>query len=279
MRCFRWCSNGTTCARTVGALLSCRSHYFDSPEHMARAGGSFAEVFYGLKRVPVAHAAPAKTAAVADGNGSGATRLTARQRTASLLVLVVAPYIRTKCDAWYAAATRAGGSGDPEPRHPPGVLGTVRSAALALYPAVHAAWEALALLFQVAYLFGHTEFFSPSLALTGLALRRMTLADMLAHRRAQAARQMARVAPPGAGIARRVLQPVAGAAQAALEYSQVAIPVAVFFLRFLEWWYNSSEGASAEQPMPIPPPPDPPKVRFPWLCSSPHCHFVQCLTV
>jgi hypothetical protein len=58
---------------------------------------------------------------------------------------------------------------------------------------------------------------------------------------------------------------LADATKFVLDFSQYLLPSAIFFFKFLEWWYH--EPRFEKPPEVIPPPPDPPQV-----CLSGNCN-------
>nr|XP_060612864.1 peroxisome assembly protein 12 [Anolis sagrei ordinatus] len=127
---------------------------------LSRHGGSFAENFYGLKRI-----------GVDDGRSRG---LPAGLRLRSLCLLVVAPYLGAKLGRLVGRLREE----QDYAIHPPSSLrGRLCRAALATYPFAALAWEAWVLAQQMGYLLGKAQHHSPLLRMAGVRLVRMTTQD------------------------------------------------------------------------------------------------------
>ncbi|KAI9197450.1 Pex12 amino terminal region-domain-containing protein [Polychytrium aggregatum] len=202
-------------------------------------GGSFSENFYGLRRT---------------GTRSGADsaeRLSRRQKWISLLSLILVPYLKSKMDLYAEAAAAEA----ENPR--PGVQRTnaqtwkakVKKAAVAVYPYLGSGTSLLAFVYQILYLYGKTEFYSPWMHLAGLKYRRLNANDYKNHE--------SQTRPPtrsttSLGIAR-------AAVTQGLDFLKVALPACILVYRFLGWWYSDANLARRQdgQDAVIPPPPEP----------------------
>lgn len=115
----------------------------------------------------------------------------------------------------------------------------LHDAFLKWYPALSAAYEGTGLLFNIAYLLGGARYFSPSLLLQGLVVRRQTVREM-----SDEARPVSSKAAPlavGAGLV------LSGAKQ--------AFVAAVFAFRFLEYYIAAEQRAPPQTSTAIVPPP------------------------
>jgi peroxin-12 len=239
---------------------------------LSASSSTLSESFYGLRR------APAFTPAAA-------LPLSRAQVVAALLSTVLLPHAKIKLDAAYSA--RTGGAlaqlapphgrlpwrsadaaavvaGSRRRSHRPRRLRTVADLAAAIralavrlhveelfvrwYPWFNAAYEGAALLFNVLYLLGYTRYFSPTLLLHGLVVRRLTARELAESELGGAA---ARGAPRGGALAT--------AAGWALSGAKHLFVTSVFAFRFLEYYYAAEsrvppEGAVAPSPpAPLPP--------------------------
>ncbi|KAI8810881.1 Pex12 amino terminal region-domain-containing protein [Cladochytrium replicatum] len=270
--------------------------------HLTSFSASFAEMFYGFKRVPVSK----KT----NWKKRTALKLSALQIIASTLVAVALPYVRGKLSELYeevrieatagGAASSLLGDDDEESYEeqddPLGGQDTLedslemraqkrfRRTFLKLYPYVNGLYHATTLGYQIGYLYSLTDNHSPLLHLIGIRVVRMTMKDM----REQAANTERMRATRGEILSALLGQPnnlirfirllsqlsLIGASRA-LDALRTALPLSVFFFRFLEWWYASgfhkraggAAGITPPPPQPILPHPDgTPVPEDPTLC-------------
>lgn len=192
---------------------------------LRRDGATICEGFYSLRRAP------------SNAPRSG-VQLTAGTVLASLLWRVLVPYARRKLTSVHNLArthslnvtARRGG-----------VLRTI----LLRYPSISGVADALAFAFRLVYLVGGTQYYSPSLWLQGIILRRSTGMDVaaLARKRASAS---------GFG---RALGAVDGFATV-LKYACFAALVTHRFFEHVSAAAAASASASATTP--APPAPRPP---------------------
>lgn len=114
-----------------------------------------------------------------------------------------------------------------------------------LWPKFNKFYDAVILLYNIAYLFEKTPYYRPWLHWLGIDIRRLTERD---YRAGNAAQEALRKSP-------FAVDPVTGARpskleilvrclrlgpQMALEGLKVFLPASIFFFKFLEWWYSSS---------------------------------------
>uniref|UniRef100_A0A6I8NVA7 Peroxisome assembly protein 12 n=1 Tax=Ornithorhynchus anatinus TaxID=9258 RepID=A0A6I8NVA7_ORNAN len=212
--------------------------------YLSRAGGSFSENFYGLKRVATG-AGP--------GRPAGGPGLPREQLRRSLLLLVLLPYARLKLEK---LASGLRDEDDYSIRPAASRRKRLSRAFLAAYPFAHLAWEGWFLGQQLCYTLGWAERHSPLLGLAGVRLARLTPEDVRA--RLERAAFCPGVPPPPVRSARdkllRGLRRAAGAAGSSLS---AGLSAAVFFLQFLDWWYaaDDQDAVKALTAPPAPPPP------------------------
>ncbi|KAI9010114.1 Pex12 amino terminal region-domain-containing protein [Hyaloraphidium curvatum] len=248
--------------------------------------GTFAENFYGLRRVPVM-VGPGGTdrgrALSLRSQNAGFARktkepapLSAADVRWSMFFSIVVPYIKVKLDEAYdilggnVEAEGLFGSSDEDPDEEVGVemdrLGVPRGSfrhryALfqsrlrrwfkKIYPYTNAAYLTWMLLYQILYLYGKTRYFNPWLHFMKLEVTRMTMADYrTAHDLESAARPTS---------AWRIINFFRSISYNLLEFLKYTLPLALLSLRFLEWWYQSqfSKRGSGVGKLPVPPPPEP----------------------
>ncbi|KAG0255442.1 ubiquitin-protein ligase peroxin 12 [Actinomortierella ambigua] len=252
--------------------------FFVERHYLREYGASFAENFYGLKRVraprlvkqrkrdiddeSVAHAAASAKATPAT---IGSTSLRDRDITKSLVFLIGLPYVKCKLDEYYEkisggeAARLFGDEFTEEEEDLSGQPLRVRAKARAIkvfkkvYPYVNALYQLSILAHYIGYLYNKTAFYSPWLRLIGIEVKRMTAAD---YRNIQmnAKKRPTRQANT---LIESVQNKVLGLLSGSLDALKVILPMSIFFFKFLEWWYQSdyyrkasAAGESAEVPPP-----------------------------
>lgn len=100
-------------------------------------------------------------------------------------------------------------------------------------------------MWNVGYLFEKTAFYRPWLSWMGIELRRLGIEDQRAE--ASGAR------PVEVGQVGQVL----------LDGLRVLLPTAIFFVKFLEWWYSPNSPGRALAASPLGPPVPPPRMQRP----------------
>ncbi|KAG0338177.1 ubiquitin-protein ligase peroxin 12 [Podila humilis] len=225
--------------------------FFVERHYLREYGASFAENFYGLKRVRAPRVvkpnrsssiddesiAASAAAAAATPASIGSKKLNNRDIRKSLLFLIGLPYVKCKMDEYYekisgALAIKAFKKG---------------------YPFVNALYQLSILAHYIGYLYNKTPFYSPWLRLIGIEVKRMTAAD---YRDIQ---QKGKSAPrkPANSLLESIQNNVLGLLSGSLDFLKVLLPMSIFFFKFLEWWYQSdyyrkasTAGDSAEVPPP-----------------------------
>ncbi|KAJ9055757.1 ubiquitin-protein ligase peroxin 12, variant 2 [Entomophthora muscae] len=260
---------------------------------------SFSESFYGLRRLK--KEVPASNVELdSSGNGpsnqdlSRGNSLTSVDIWNSLLILVGVPYVKNKLDELYDSLTGGAAArllGDDifddeeetdeelgsdensswisrlrEARHHLGkkLTRSSRNMFVAFYPHFHLVYHLVPLTYHIAYLFERTDFHIPTNHFAALTMRRMGADDYKAH---QARKNLERSAAAKAAASMKRGGKLAYVGWMVLRYGldalKVTLPMAVFLLKFLEWWYGSeNRQKSAGMYMgPLPNPPAPLKVR------------------
>ncbi|KAF9905388.1 ubiquitin-protein ligase peroxin 12 [Linnemannia zychae] len=254
--------------------------FFVERHYLREYGASFAENFYGLKRVRAPRvvkqskvniddesvASSAAAAAAASMSAlPGSNKLRERDIRKSLLFLIGLPYVKCKMDEYYEkvsggeAARLFGDEFTQEEEDLTGQPLGVRTKAMALklfkkgYPFVNALYQLSILAHYIGYLYNKTPYYSPWLRLIGIEVKRMSAAD---YREIQ---QKARSTPARTSnsLIESVQNNILGLLSGSLDFLKVLLPMSIFFFKFLEWWYQSdyyrkasTAGDSAEVPPP-----------------------------
>ncbi|KAG0291377.1 ubiquitin-protein ligase peroxin 12 [Linnemannia gamsii] len=254
--------------------------FFVERHYLREYGASFAENFYGLKRVRaprvVKHAkvniddesvasSAAAAAAASMSALPGSNKLRKRDIRKSLLFLIGLPYVKCKMDEYYEkvsggeAARLFGDEFTQEEEDLTGQPLGVRTKAMALklfkkgYPFVNALYQLSILAHYIGYLYNKTPYYSPWLRLIGIEVKRMSAAD---YRDIQ---QKARNTPKRTSnsLIESVQNNILSLLSGSLDFLKVLLPMSIFFFKFLEWWYQSdyyrkasTAGDSAEVPPP-----------------------------
>ncbi|BFZ58462.1 ubiquitin-protein ligase peroxin 12 [Savitreella phatthalungensis] len=225
-------------------------------------GGTFTENFYGLKRGLTPRSSSSRfprTHAQAPSFLSRALKLSRRDRYLALLLLIGIPYLKAKLDhLWerHGAADlhirRSPSSGDEDtPRH-------IRLFKR-WYPFVNAGYHLSSLLFQLGYLFGDADHHTLSLWIIGQSVVRLDGDDFRKLEKLSEDRPFLGGMPADstlspAAIAQHILPRV-------LDALRLALPLGIFFLKFVEWWSASDFAkqlsrqttSSVDLPPPSPP--------------------------
>ncbi|OZJ01624.1 hypothetical protein BZG36_05602 [Bifiguratus adelaidae] len=215
--------------------------------YLKQWGGSFAENFYGLKRVPSDRplVQSSSTATKAPSQNLSSTNV-----NRSLAVLVILPYIKQRLDHYYSRISGGGASqlfdsNERDERE----LAELRSATISLrqkarirlrrifrlvYPWAHFAYHMSEVLFQIGYLFGKTKYWNPWLKVIDVEVVRMNAQDY---------RNQFDSSGPKLSTSTSLMDRVARTplvlVQAFFNALRVILPMSIFFFKFLEWWYSS----------------------------------------
>ncbi|KAL6884070.1 Pex12 amino terminal region domain-containing protein [Trichoderma longibrachiatum] len=215
-------------------MLAVERHY------LRTRGGSFTENFYGLKREKALHGEIPRASLAAPHLVRETLKLTTRDVWQNLAVLVGVPYLKRKLDESYdinaprallgAAYTRMPDNPSVRDRFTHYYRWFLRN----VYPHVNAAYCFAMLAFNLAYLFDRTKYHNPLMWLIGTRIRRMTAADYQAIEKLSASASNA--AKPGP---RSLLSTPKELASRAMSSLSMLLPLSIFALKFLEWWYQS----------------------------------------
>jgi Pex2 / Pex12 amino terminal region len=172
--------------------------------------------------------------------------------------MVVLPYLKAKLDALFERVrTRREVEQQQQqqqqqqlqPGSAPARSVRTRSMAffLTCYPLLSAVYEGARFLYQLLYLYDETDYFSPFLHMQGVQIARLS-GEQATAQTERAAQRYAR------------LSLLSKLAYRLLESLKVILPLSIFFIKFLEWWYQPENQPAVEEAAPIPPPPQQPVV-------------------
>ncbi|KAI0677463.1 cyclin-dependent protein kinase inhibitor [Trametes maxima] len=243
--------------------------FFVEKHYLRTQGASFAENFYGLKRrrTPLFKTDRARSAV---GGVFPEEKLRDREIWRSLVFLVGLPYARAKAQDYFE---ELGGSvqtdliEDSRPTpvdevslrvtqgHPRlnGVQswgGRLKRAYKTAYPWLNTSLEVWLLLYNIAYLFERTPHYRPWLSWVGVDLRRVSGDDLVTR-------------PPPKGFAAVLKSVLRRSPRLLLDSLKVLLPTAIFFIKFLEWWYSPSSPARSLAASPLGPAVPPPRLLAP----------------
>ncbi|KAJ3334323.1 ubiquitin-protein ligase peroxin 12 [Blyttiomyces sp. JEL0837] len=221
--------------------------------------GSLAENFYGLRRVPTSVGGPLKRKS---------KRLGAAQLWGSLVFLVGLPYAKSLVDEYYESIAggaerlfgrRIATTPSDTSNQDRNLLDTIKTSAKrgfkSSYPYIKSLYNAALLYYQVAYMYGFSEYYTPWLAILGLRIRRMSQHDYREHEEKQ--QSLSQLNPSSLSTLSKfqfIKQIINMTASKSLSALKIALPMSIFFFKFLEWWY-ASEYHKQIGIQPIPPPP------------------------
>ncbi|KDQ14758.1 hypothetical protein BOTBODRAFT_109632 [Botryobasidium botryosum FD-172 SS1] len=248
--------------------------FFVERYYLREHNASFAENFYGLKRrrTPLIHT---ERANAATGIDIELEKLRPRDIRRSLLLLVGVPYLRAKAHDYYE---QLGGGADTNdttaPRadsvrfHPHSlasatgitlltIAGRLRRSFKQLYPYANSAYELWLLAYNVAYLFDKTNFYRPWLSWIEVDLRRLGPEDYVQPLKAT---QTLLALLKTRGIIAFTRRALLSAPRLLLQSLKYLLPMSIFFVKFLEWWYAPSSPARSLVTPPTGPAIPPPKL-------------------
>ncbi|KAL1915311.1 uncharacterized protein VTP21DRAFT_6769 [Calcarisporiella thermophila] len=255
-------------------------------------GASFAENFYGLKRVRSKAVKQmseivsqhrtllSSSATIADQQKKQRREEKLRPRDIrwSLVFLVGLPYTKSKLDELYERIS--GGAGarlfgetfspdeqeeeellDPQTTARRRLLIQLKRVFRLVYPLINAAYNGLILIHYIGYLFNKTDYYQPWLKWIGIEIKRMSFADYL-DRMMQKAQTAISITNPAASpsLIRWAFRGTMWTLSQTLDLLKVVLPMSIFFFKFLEWWYGSEfartglRGMGANGSATIPPP-------------------------
>eukprot|EP00903_Cladosiphon_okamuranus_P013504 g12577.t1 len=156
-------------------------------------------------------------------------------------------------------------------------LSELRSVFFQVYPLLRASYEGSCLVYQWLYLFRRSAFFSPTLRLTGMVVRRATIEDWQEDAEAAAAAAMAIAGSSASVTVETRSSGGTGGSGVSLgdrvaRYGRVLLVTAVVAFKIVEWWnrVEAQEGSSwRRSQLPPPPPPPQPPLAAPGGCGVP----------
>ncbi|KAG8847049.1 ubiquitin-protein ligase peroxin 12 [Tulasnella sp. 330] len=271
--------------------------FFVERHYLRKHNSSFAENFYGLKRRRKPLFETERANAAVGTHVTGLDKLRNRELRLSLLFLVVIPYIRAKAQDYYESL---GGGIDTDlldeeadrrraetRQRYQTVPDRLRKLFKAVYPWTNVGFELWLLGYNVAYLFDRTPFYRPWHAWMGVDVRRMTADDYVSpfflalplnqsQFKIHAASPQRPPPPPTPfgvtpgpqtplkqSIIRTIRRLILRGPSLLLDSLKVLLPTAIFFIKFLQWWYSPSSPARALTLSPAGPPIPPPKMMPP----------------
>ncbi|KAI9012520.1 Pex12 amino terminal region-domain-containing protein [Phycomyces nitens] len=220
--------------------------FFIERHYLKEWGASFAENFYGLKRVSSAHlASRPKFSSV----GPDTTPpLSSKEIQRSLLMLVGLPYIKCRLDLFYQRISGGAsllGDNEQQDREREQLADpsthVARKLAIHLtrlfrkvYPYINALYYGSNLVYNIGYMFGKTDYYSPWFHLIGLQVKRMSMSDYY-YEKAAASEQ----AKAPFSLFTKPWKAFPMVFGKLIEFLKVLLPMSIFFFKFLEWWYSS----------------------------------------
>ncbi|KAJ7688424.1 cyclin-dependent protein kinase inhibitor [Mycena rosella] len=239
---------------------------FVERHYLRTHNASFSENFYGLKRRRRPFIETERAKAAVGGIPQG-ENLRAKEIWRSLLFLVCGwcALLRAKAQDYYE---ELGGGLSPDiddgqvaqqrALTDPTFKGLSRRIFKTVYPWLNTSFELWLLFCNVAYLFDQTPFYRPWLSWIGIDLRRLGLEDF----RAVAASAKKNLVRPHSTLAwiRRLLFT---SPQVLLDSLRLLLPTAIFFVKFLEWWYSPGSPARSFSTSPLGPAVPPPRMLPP----------------
>lgn len=215
--------------------------------------------------------------------------MTNREKWLSLLVEVGGPYIKCKLDQAYEAASGglasqlfgdAFDSDDEEEddyedyssnenlsrkEYFQKLLGrlmkVLKKVFVKVYPYLHMVINLTELGYQIGYLYNHSKYPSPFYHVLNLMVRRMTMDDMKYQYEKS---QLKSNIPTHRQLSRPqlIIHIMAQLLGKLVDILKVALPMSIFFFKFVEWWYSSPHSQQSnllpalnEPPAPLPPHP------------------------
>ncbi|EKM59344.1 uncharacterized protein PHACADRAFT_86095 [Phanerochaete carnosa HHB-10118-sp] len=240
---------------------------FVERHYLRKHGASFAENFYGLKRRrrPLFETERARAAV---GGVLNEERLRDKEVWRSMLFLIGLPYIRAKAADYFEAL---GGGIDRDILDENAntrqtrllseetFAAKLRRVFKTFYPWANTAFEVWLLVCNVAYLFDKTPYYRPWLQWIGADIRRLGPEDMV--RLNASPKPLAGSLPQG--LLAKLRRLFLSSPRLLLDSLKVLLPTAIFFIRFLEWWYSPSSPARALSVSPLGPAVPPPRLLPP----------------
>lgn len=241
--------------------------FFIERHYLKKHNASFSENFYGLKRrrKPFIETDRAQAAV---GGIPPQESLGTVEIWRSLLFLVGVPYLRAKAQDYFEALgggidseiLDVGGVRNAQERMVQTIGGRLRRLYKRLYPWLNMSYEAWLLVYNIAYLFDQTPFYRPWLSWVGVDLRRLGAED---YRMAAMAAQKSSPLIGKKGAVALIRRLLLTSPRLFLDSLKLLLPTAIFFIKFLEWWYSPSSPARALSTSPLRPAIPPPRLLPP----------------
>ncbi|KAF8901627.1 Pex12 amino terminal region-domain-containing protein, partial [Gymnopilus junonius] len=230
--------------------------------YLRKYNASFAENFYGLKRRRRPYIEPERAKAAVGGTLEGEA-LRSQEIQRSLFFLICIPYIRAKAQDYFEELG-GGVSSDVvdegldtrrlQALSDQSLRGQFRRAFKAIYPYLNTAIELWLLLWNVGYLFDRAPSYRPWLNWIGVDVRRLGIED---YNAASLASQKA-MPEIRSSLLARFRRLILTLPRLLLDSLRLLLPTAIFFIKFLEWWYSPGSPARSLSTSPqgpaIPPP-------------------------
>lgn len=203
---------------------------------LSHCSASFSENFYGLKRV--------------SGGRGDQLGLNRKSHWRSHLLLCLVPYLRAKLEA---TLVQQRDEEDFSIRLGQSKIQRMYRAAVAAYPYISSAWQALVFCQQLLFVFGVSKTHSPLLWLARVKLARLNARDI----RDMELRGKTSSGPAGGSLVHRAWHLMSQATKGLAVSLSTSLSLGVFFLQFLEWWYSTDnqDTVKALTSLPTPPPP------------------------
>ncbi|TIA93120.1 hypothetical protein E3P99_00283 [Wallemia hederae] len=197
-------------------MLVVESHYLRSQN------ASFTESFYGLKRRNRPAFELTQSAPFLDKHHQSFDKLTRGQIYGSLAFQVGVPYLRAKSKELYDIW----GGNEPSElfrdQEQSEREQSYKTLFKKVYPYANLALEATFLSYNLRYMFNSTPFYRPWLQWLNVDIRRQTLSDVLQASKSAQHKSLLRKIP-----------------SLLLSSLKTALPVTLFILKFLQWWYSN----------------------------------------
>lgn len=231
--------------------------------YLLKYNASFAERFYGLKRCRKPWIPTERSSAAVGGIPQG-ERLRDREKWRSLFFLVAVPYLRAKAHDYYeqlgggVSSDVLGDGGSVRVPSDETLANRWRRVYKKVFPWVNTAYEVWLLAYNVAYLFERSPFYRPWLAWIGVNLRRLGPEDFLVESRKQEALDNMQ-----SGAVKKLRRVLINSPRMVLDSLRFLLPTAIFFVKFLEWWYSPGSPARSLTSSPLGPAVPPPRMLPP----------------
>ncbi|KAJ7067971.1 Pex12 amino terminal region-domain-containing protein [Mycena amicta] len=232
--------------------------FFIERHYLRKHNASFSENFYGLKRRRRPFIETERAQAAVGGIPPG-EKLRNQEIWRSLLFLVGIPYLRAKAQDYYE---ELGGGISPDIEN--NAQNIRRNETLSrrlyktFYPWLNTSFELWLLAANISYLFGKTAYYRPWLSWIGVDLRRLGMEDFRA-----AAIAEAKPSPKPQTLLAWIRRLIFLSPRVLLDSLRLLLPTAIFFVKFLEWWYSPNSPARSFSASPLGPAVPPPRMLPP----------------